>query len=359
VNSPQSRYLLALSLLPSLRGCLSVLLAQGAVPEDLFGCSTRELVQRWGLAGERAERVARERDGVDPDWEAERVATAGAGYSTLLDEAYPERLRRTPSPPPVLYSLGEEVTGPAVAVVGARKPSSYGLSVAEKLASELASCGVVVVSGFALGIDVTAHRACLDAGGKTIAVLGSGVDVWYPRRHAAVGKRLVERGCFISELPLGTQPLPFHFPLRNRIISGMSLATVVVEADLNSGSLYTADFALAQGREVLAVPGSIYSPTCRGTNSLLVDGAWPVRSAEDVFDAIGLEPPHQAVQRKERLSERERAVSDVFDGEPLTIEEVVQRARRPAGEVAVVLTLLELKGLLRRGLDQRYMIMRT
>ncbi len=215
---------------------------------------------------------------------------------------------------------------------------------------------MTVVSGFALGIDIASHRAVLEKGGKTIAVLGSGVDVWYPRRHACIGKDLVRQGCFVSDFPLGTPPLAHHFPVRNRIISGLSLATVVVEADLNSGSLYTADYALAQGREVLAVPGSIFSEKSRGTNALLADGAWAVRDAEDIFDAIGLEPPERAASRKERLSKGEAAVIAAFEGQPLAVEEVVRRAKRPAEEVAAVLTLLEIKGLARRGIDQRYLV---
>lgn len=348
-------YVLALSLVKSLESVLGPWLAAGIEPEQLYRASVKELTAEWRVDRKVAEEIARQRGAVDLRAEKARVEAAGAWVTSILDEDYPAVLRRVPSPPPVLYVKGTLPDAPAVAVVGSRKASAYGLAAAEKIATELAEAGVTVVSGFALGIDHAAHRAALSAGGTTIVVLGCGIDICYPRRHATMVPEVVRSGCLISEVPVGTPPLPQHFPMRNRIISGLSLATVVVEAAVNSGSLYTADFALAQGREVLAVPGSIYSPTSQGTNGLLVDGAGPARCAEDVFDTIGLETPERATRRRERLSGREASVLEILAGEPLTVDEVVQRGGMAAPEVSAVMTLLEVKGVVRRGLDQRFM----
>lgn len=196
-------------------------------------------------------------------------------------------------PPPILYLRGEGepslLDGPTVAVVGARACSSYGRSVARALARELAAAGVVVVSGMARGIDGEAHRGALDARGTTVAVLGCGVDRDYPAAHAELARRLCERGLVVSEYEPGIEPAPWRFPARNRIIAGLSRATVVVEARERSGALITADFALEEGREVLAVPGEITSALSTGTNALIRLGATPVTRAGDVLESLGVE----------------------------------------------------------------------
>lgn len=347
--------MLGLTLLPSLSRSLTQLVATRPDPEAVFRASARELHLRWGLPEGVARKAVAERAALDLDRELDKLRKCGAQTISILDEQYPKTLARIPRPPPLLYVKGNVMPdGPCVAVVGSRKASAYGLAAAEQLAGELAAASVTVVSGFALGIDHAAHRAVLDAGGTTIAVLGCGIDICYPRRHAAFVPSILRSGCFISELPVGTPPLSYHFPMRNRIISGLSLATVVVEAAVNSGALYTADFALAQGREVLAVPGSIHAATSAGTNALLADGAAPARCAEDIFDAVGLETPERALTRRERLSEGEAALVGLLLGRPSGVDELAAMSSRPAEEVSAILTILEVRGIVRRGMDQQY-----
>jgi DNA processing protein len=222
------------------------------------------------------------------------AARAGQRAVSIASAAYPRALREIPDPPPVLWLRGqlEPLHAPRlVAVVGARAASRQGLDVAAALGAGLASAGVVVVSGLARGVDTAAHRAALAAGGRSVAVLGSGVDRVYPREHARLADELAERGAVLSELAPGTPPLAFHFPLRNRLISGLSAATVVVEASEKSGSLITAGAALEQGREVMAVPGPVATGRHRGAHALLRDGATLVERADDVVAALGWGAP--------------------------------------------------------------------
>jgi len=214
----------------------------------------------------------------------------------LGDPRYPARLAAIHDPPPFLWVVGklEALTLPAVAIVGSRAGSPYALEVATRLGSDLARRGVAVVSGLARGVDSAAHRGALEGSGTTIAVLGSGVDVIYPPEHAELAKNICDCGALLSEFPPGTPPLAGHFPQRNRLISGLSLAVVVVEAAEKSGSLITAGFALEQGREVLAVPGNILGGRNRGAHALLRDGAKIVESADDILEEIrlpGFGPP--------------------------------------------------------------------
>jgi DNA processing protein len=204
-------------------------------------------------------------------------------------EAYPPLLRAIADPPPILWVRGElaALSEPAVAIVGSRVATPYALEVAERLGRELAARGVVVVSGLARGADAAAHRGCLDALGRTVAVLGSGPDVIYPAEHDGLAVSICEHGCVVSELGPGAPPLPEHFPLRNRLISGISLGVVVVEASEKSGSLITARCALEQGRDVMAVPGSILSGRNRGSHALLKDGAKVVETADDILEGLG------------------------------------------------------------------------
>lgn len=206
------------------------------------------------------------------------------------DSRYPAWLRMVPDPPPVLWVRGDPAVfeQPSVAIVGSRSASQYARQVARALAAELAEAGIVVTSGMARGVDGAAHEACMAAGGRTIAVLGTGVDIAYPREHAALAGQIAASGLLLSELPPGTLPFKQHFPRRNRIISGLSRAVVVVEASEKSGSLITARCALEQGRDVMAVPGSVLHGRNRGAHALIKDGAMPVESAADILDTLGL-----------------------------------------------------------------------
>lgn len=272
---------------------------------------------------------------------------------TLEDEEYPSYLREIFDPPVVLYGAGriEELEGPAVSIVGARKASPYGRAVTERLAHDLAKRGMVVVSGLARGIDSAAHKGALK-GGRTVAVLGSGLDTIYPRENRSLIEKIIEKGAVISEFPLGSPPAGFHFPIRNRIISGLSLALVVVEAAKRSGSLISARFALEQGREVMAVPGNITSELSQGTNWLIKSGAKLVTSWEDVAEELPSPLRERLLSQEERreeppaMSPHERRVFELLKPDALThIDELVERGDFSVSEALSILLSLELKGL--------------
>jgi len=261
------------------------------------------------------------------------------------DSAFPALLAAIHDPPPALFVRGSAdpavLDGPCVAVVGARSCSAYGRSVGRTLGRELAAAGLVVVSGMARGVDGEAHRGALEAGGTTVAVLGCGIDRDYPAAHAELARRISERGMVLSEYEPGVEPAPWRFPARNRIIAGLCRATVVVEARERSGALITADFALEEGREVLAVPGEITSALSAGTNALLRLGATPVTRAADVLEAFGLEPEQRALE----LGEDARALLDGLRDGTLTADELVRGSGLGAARVAASLLELELAGV--------------
>ena len=275
----------------------------------------------------------------------------GIDVTTILDTTYPSRLRNIPDPPIALWTLGqlEATAGAAVAVVGSRHATPTGLGVSRRLSAELARAGVTVISGLARGIDGAAHRGALDAAGRTVAVLGNGPDVAYPREHRELMAAIQTVGSVISEFPPGVRPEPRYFPLRNRIISGLSLAVVVVEASERSGSLITARAALEQGRDVLAVPGSVASGTYRGCHALIKDGARLVETVDDILEEIG-QPRHQNPTRSQL--DNKRPVNDLDRflrvAEPVSVDELALRSGRPAAECLADLTLLEVSGIIAR-----------
>jgi DNA processing protein len=256
---------------------------------------------------------------------------------------YPPLLGAIPDPPPVLWLRGdadpELLARRSVAIVGARACSSYGRSVARTLGRELAAAGLVVVSGMARGIDSEAHRGALDAGGVTVAVLGCGIDRDYPAANRELAMRIVENGLVVSEYEAGIEPAPWRFPARNRIIAGLCLATVVIEARERSGALITADFALEDGREVMVVPGEITSAVSAGSNALLRLGATPVTAAADVLEAYGIELVVEPVASPEGLA---GSVLERISKEPASIDELARALAVSPGEVAAALIELEL-----------------
>ena len=261
------------------------------------------------------------------------------------DPRYPALLAELHDPPSRLFVRGaalELLSGPAVALVGSRSCSPYGAQVARMLGRDLASAGVAVVSGLARGIDGEAHRGALEAGGPTVAVLGCGIDREYPRSHAGLARRIGERGLVVSEYPPGVEPAPWRFPARNRIIAGLSLATVVVEARERSGALITADFALELGRDVFAVPGEITATLSAGTNDLLRQGAAPLLGAADVLDALGIEP---APSGPAELSPVAGELAALVAARACTVDELVRASERTSAEVAAALVELELGGV--------------
>lgn len=299
-----------------------------------------------GLPLRAAETVCRERQAIDPDEAARKVQSCGISVLTLYDAGYPDLLRQIYDPPAVLFFRGDigVLAAPCVAVVGSRQASVYGRTVAEKLAGGLAAAGVVVVSGMARGIDTCAHTGALKADGKTAAVLGCGLDICYPPENRRLREEIAQKGVIISEFPPGTQPKPAHFPLRNRIISGLSLATVVVEAGEKSGALITADCALEQGRDVFAVPGSVNSPNSRGCHRLIKEGAQIAESAADILQAMGMEA---AKIRKEevKVTVRQSGILDAMQYEPVHFDDICHRSGIAAQQLAADLAELELAGL--------------
>lgn len=285
---------------------------------------------------------------------------------TLFDQSYPTRLRTIPDPPPLLYVSGtlSAQDDVAVAIVGGRHATPSGRVVTEEIARDLAGTGVTIVSGLARGIDAAAHRGALAGKGRTIAVLGCGIDRTYPPEHQALRRSIEAHGAVLSELPIGSSPLSHHFPRRNRIISGLSVGVLVSEAAKDSGSLITAKLALEQGREVFAVPGSVKEDACRGSNSLIKEGATLVERAQDILDDIlpQIDARLRAALRVEAapatpaapLRNEHAAVYEALSYEARSVDMVIESTGLNAANVAASLLSLELSGLVRQLPGQQY-----
>jgi DNA processing protein len=360
--SPFGRAALALDLLP-LGVCKWDLAALLEAPDELETASQERLDQLLSASSSaRGKHVSlAERDSAleKADNEVAELNSLGASLVTMFDgsETYPGRLLECYRPPLFLQILGDATVllRDSIAIVGSRKPTPEGVRAASDLAGQLAAAGLVVVSGLAYGIDKAAHVGCLDAGGQTIAVLGSSVDEIYPTIHGPIARAIAgSGGAVISEFHLHTQPTVYTFPQRNRVISGLSLGVLVVEAAKESGSLITANFALEQNREVFAIPGSIYAPQHVGTNALIKSGAKLVQSACDVLDEL---PGFKAVpaleeRPSEALSQQEQTIVGYIQTGCTSVDLLCERLACAAPQVLSVLTSLELRGLLvRRGPD--------
>lgn len=288
------------------------------------------------------------------DGELARIDAAGLTLLTQEDPAYPERLRQIPAAPLVLYVRGAITPADdlALGVVGTRRATAYGREVTTRLVSELAVAGLTIVSGLARGIDGYAHDAALRAGGRTIAFLGSGVDQIYPSEHRALAARIADagQGAVISEFHPGTPPDAPNFPARNRLISGFSLGVLVTEAPARSGALITTDFAAEQGRDVFAVPGSILSPNSAGPNELLKEGAQPVTCADDILRTLNLARQEDQAATRRTLPENagEQAVLQLLGAGPVHINDLSHSSGLPIADLGGLLTILELKGLVRQ-----------
>lgn len=269
---------------------------------------------------------------------------------SIMHKLYPKLLQRIHNPPKSLYLQGKLSTQPLVALVGSRKPSAYGEAVAYRIAADLARSGIGIVSGLAYGIDATVHRAALEAGGYTIAVLGSGLDNVYPRTHVQLTREIIrEGGAILSEYPPNTSPLRHHFPARNRIIAGLSLATIVVEAESRSGSLITATNALEENRLVGAVPGPITSSRSDGPHLLLKQGALLITSASDILGELGLDNlcSSRSIQTTGHLNQFEKTIVKALQEGPLDTESLAHQASLEIAELLANLTLLEMNGVVR------------
>jgi DNA processing protein len=286
----------------------------------------------------------------------------GIQVITWEDEAYPQRLQAIDHSPPVIYVKGAFSLEDdwAVAIVGTRRMTAYGRQVTEELASFLAGNHITVISGLARGVDAAAHQAVIKAGGRTLAVLGCGVDVIYPPEHKKMAEDVVGNGALISDYPPGTAPESGNFPPRNRIISGLARAVVVVEAGIESGALITARYAVEQGREVFAVPGSIYAPMSKGTNRLIFDGAAPLLHMEDVLQSLDIEKVQAYKQARLFLpaDEMEKKILAELGDEPVHIDEIRAGANISAAEAISKLTMLELTGHVKNVGGMNYVLLR-
>jgi DNA processing protein len=336
----------------------NALLDRFGSPDEVFGATNEQLRTVDGIAATHLGKLRSAEAEIDTEQLLERLDELSGNLLPIDDERYPPLLREIDDPPPLLFVRGDLTDRDelAVSMVGTRKRTGYGEMVAQRLARELVRRGFTIVSGLAVGIDADAHAATVEAGGRTIGVLACGIDVNYPTANAELRERMAESGAVISEFALGTEPRRGMFPQRNRIISGLSLGTVVVEAPAKSGALITARLAGEQGREVFAVPGNITSPISRGCHQLLRDGAVLVETAEDIVEGLGI--MLEAVPEREPEKEQQRKLDDLpadqvevleaLSHQPRNIDNVADDCDLSASEVSSALMLLEVKGLVKR-----------
>ena len=355
--SQKRYYWLALLMIPGLGNiACKNLLDRFETPENIFQASLSDLMEIEGLSKGAARKIVNREYPADPSEELKRVERCGARIITYSEPAYPPPLREMHDPPMLLYVKGKDIPRniTSIAVVGSRNPTPYGLKSAEKIGQGLARRGLGVVSGMARGIDSAAHWGCIGGHGFTIAVLGTGIDINYPRSNKRLLREITQNGAVISEFPLGTPPEPKNFPIRNRIISGLSRGVVVVEATQRSGSLITASLALEQGREVFAVPGSIYSFKSTGCHFLIKQGARLIENSDDVLDELGLNYAHlpKTDTFKEKpfppVDESEKAIYDMIGDYPIHIDQIARQGNLEPAKASSILMQMELKGMIRQ-----------
>ena len=325
--------------------------------ESAWNASSEDL-RAAGLSQDLCNRLIRRRSELDLDREWSLVNEQGFDVVCWEDPDYPASLKHINHPPPILYLAGRFVDADktSVAVVGTRRPTSYGKRLAQELGMTLARAGITVVSGLARGVDAEAHREALRAGGRTVAVLGSGLDRIYPPENRGLTQNIQKSGVVMSDYPLGTPPEAVNFPPRNRIISGLSRAVVVVEAGGKSGAMITASFAADQGREVFAAPGSIYSPQSTGTNSLIRQGARPLTDPAEILEFLNINEIYNQPSARPAIETNnvEEEILEIVRLEPLYIDEIGLRTRMRIEELTATLVLMELKGLVRKEAGKRY-----
>ncbi|MFN3534468.1 MAG: DNA-processing protein DprA [Desulfatiglandales bacterium] len=354
-TQPNTLEVLGLYLIPGLgSGSIRQLIGRYRNPDEIYKASEEELSKIEGISPNVAKRIKAQEYMEDPQKEYIRAQRLGAQILTYWDKRYPSLLKEIKYPPVLLYCLGRPIweSMPLVAVVGSRHPSHYGRRVSNGLAYGLSKRGICVVSGLAAGIDTSAHEGAISSGGHTVAVLGTGLDVIYPKANRSLFEKIPKQGAIITEFPLGTPPDPKHFPIRNRIISGISLGVVVVEATRSSGSLITASMAAEEGREVFAVPGSIESMKSTGCHYLIRQGAKLVEKVEDILEELRL-PNHfsgssesKAEGHLEGLNREELTILDHLERDPIHIDELSRALGIDTGALSSLLISLELKGLI-------------
>jgi len=325
--------------------------------DDIFNASIKELTSVDGFEYRTAKNIKNYSDFEYGENQLNRANEEGIKIIHFWDERYPENLRKIYDPPALLFVKGEFLKQDkyAISIVGTRLPSSYGKLIAEKIAKKLAKKGLVIVSGLARGIDTISHWAAVQAEGRTLAVLGSGLDHIYPSENKKLTEKIIQQGALISEFPLGTGPDAVNFPRRNRIISGLSLGTIIVEAGVKSGALLTANYALEQNREIFAVPGNINSPKSIGTNQLIKDGAKLISSVNDVLFELEPHLKHFLKEDKkqnsslfENLSEIETRLLNNLTNEPIHIDKLANLIGKSTAETLSALLPLEFKDLVKQ-----------
>jgi DNA processing protein len=326
----------------------------------IWQASSEELIKA-GIEENLAQEFVIWREGINPEEKWENLEKENIQVVTIKDNEYPTLLKEIYDPPPLLYFKGHLPKNEFnLGVVGTRKMSLYGQQVVEKIVRPLAKAGLTIVSGLALGIDASAHRAAIEENGETVAILGSGLaeEVIYPSTHRQLAKEIIEHGCLISEFPLHMAPLQHHFPFRNRLISGLSLGVLVIEATEDSGSLITAHHALEQNRELFAVPGDIFKETSIGPNRLIKMGAQAVTSAEDILEALNLRKLKTHLETREFLptNPTEEKILAHLSKTPLHIDELVAATGLETSLVSSTLTLMEMKGMVRHLGGMHYVI---
>lgn len=334
---------------------LKNLLQQFSTPESIFEASTSELTAVKGIDNEIASAIKNYARSKDTEEKCKRAEQLGVKVISYLEQSYPKNLKNISHSPPVLFIRGEikDNDEKAIAIIGTRHATSYGKMVAEKFAYELAQLGITIVSGLASGIDTAAHLGALKAKGRTIGVLGCGVDVYYPPENRNLYNEIAQNGAVVSEFNLGTTPFAMNFPKRNRIISGLSLGVLAVEAPADSGVLNTVTWAADQGREVFAVPGAIDKQNTVGTNRLIKDGAKPVFSIDDICEELKI-----VFERKEKkempVSELEKKILDILSSEPLYPDQMIEIINEPISVLLPQLLSLEIKGLVKQLPGNKY-----
>lgn len=324
--------------------------------------ASAEALLAAGMTEKIAAGIVLQRNKLDVDTLEEALVRKGIKTLTWNDSKYPRYLKEINQPPPVLYYRGsiEPQDELAIAIVGTRNVTSYGRQLTKDTAAYLAGNGVTIVSGLARGVDAIAHQAALDIGGRTLAVLGSGVDVIYPPEHRKLAEKIIRQGALISDYFPGTQPEGANFPPRNRIISGLSRGTVVIEAGEKSGALITAKFSVDQGREVFAVPGSVLSPMSRGTNNLLASGAIPMTNPAIVLDSLQLASRISLpIAERPLVESEEERLLRALGQETMHVDDLCAKLDLSIEKVNALMTMLELKGLVTRVRGMEYSVTQT
>ncbi len=361
------RYWLALNLLPDIGPVLARrLLSVFGNAENIFQIPVNELRKVEDIGENRAKGIVGFKQWDMVQREIDNVMKNNAKLIAINDKSYPEGLKRITDAPIVLYVKGDvkDEDKYAIAIVGSRIPTDYGMRVAEKISRKIASYGLTVVSGMARGIDSASHKGALRAGGRTIAVLGSGINVPYPLENRGLMNAIASSGgAVISEFPFGTKPNKENFPRRNRIISALSMGVIVIEATVDSGSLITVGYALEQGKEIFAVPGNITSANSKGTNNLIKKGAKLVEDAEEIIDELG--PQIKGILKEEKLmtkeplpsmTENEKLLYSFLSSEPKHIDDITRGTKISGSEVLSILLNLELKGIVRQIGGKRFFL---